>query len=213
MAGGPHTNLHMMLTKGGQSKLIKKSRDPPNINGRHPQKLGNPFHCLFRKISKFFLNLKQDGDEAIFLVFIFFKYRRELFWRESFSFLFHFLKLLTYSGRNAPIPAASLGPTTTSQPGKASSSSPFILATLPGMTIFLFFTLFSIPDFLTIAPTESPLNLPAAQPVRTPSPSASFTHRKEETFVASIAEETMKYVNAQLEVMRTGAFSSGCPIS
>src|SRR4030043_788294 len=112
---------------------------------------------------------------------------------ELFFFFFcHFFNVLTYSGRNAPMPAASLGPTTTSQPGRASSSSPLILATLPGSTIFLLLTLFSIPDFLIIAPTESPLNLPAAQPVRTPSPSASFTHRKEETFVDSMAEETIK---------------------
>src|SRR5512136_1856638 len=148
MAGGPHANLHMIFAERGQSELVKESGDPPDIRGLHPQKPCHGQHRFFRKISKLFLNLKQDGDEAVSLSSMFLENMGELFF-----FLVHFFNVFTYSGRKVPIPAASLGPITTSQPGNASSNSPLILATLPGSMIFLFFTLLSIPDFLTMAPT------------------------------------------------------------
>ena len=65
-------------------------------------------------------------------------------------------------------------------------------ATFPGMTSVLVLTFCSMPDFLMKAAMLSPLNLPAAQPVSTPSPSVFFTHKNDGTLLPSTSEDTMK---------------------
>src|SRR4030042_1767897 len=112
--------------------------------------------------------------------------------QDVYQFWLQFFHFFTRPGREAGISLASLGPTMISQPGSASSSSPLIRATLPGITSFLCFTLSSIPVFLINGPIESPENLPAAQPVRTPSPSVSLTHSQDGILLPSISEATIK---------------------
>ena len=88
-----------------------------------------------------------------------------------------------------------------SHPGSFASRSPFRTATLPGITIFLHFTLSSTFSLKNLD-TDVRRSLPAAQAVSTESPPASLITRFTGTPERSSSPDTRKYVRAKSTVVR-----------
>src|SRR4030067_1336389 len=89
--------------------------------------------------------------------------------------------------------------------------SPERRATIPGRLSVRWQPAPAVPLPERIFAMLSPLNLPAAQAVRTDIPSQSETRRRAGTRDASMSDRTVKYVREKLVVIRTGDEGVGFP--
>ena len=94
--------------------------------------------------------------------------------------------------RNLTISTASRVPTTTFQSGSLSWISPFMTATLPGMTSVRLLIFLSSSNSSKNFLMELEENLPAAHAVKTDMPEASVMSRLTGTLERSISPETRK---------------------